>query len=1638
MTGKLLIQQHGDITFYVSSIATNNNNSTSGDKLYTSTLAFEAPPATCSITNLSATAQSCQADGNFDVVIDFDVSDAGTNNTFAIEGNGNNYGTFNYNDLPITIADLAGDNTTSYEFTVTDTNEVNCSSNTTLGILNCPVCSISNLSTTAQACQADGNFDVLINFTVTNPGTNNTFTLTGNGNNYGTFNYNALPLTLQDLAGDNTTNYEFVVTDSNDSNCTANTTLGLVDCPVCTISNLVATPQSCETDGTFDVSIDFDVANAGGMFFSVSGNGNTYGVFNYNSLPITLNSLTGDNVTDYEFVVTDNTVAACTASTNVGVIDCPVCSISNLSVNPTMCEMDGTFDVTIDFDVVNAGNTFFSITGNGNSYGAFNYNALPITLTDLMGDNTTDYEFVVTDNTINTCTASSNLGVVDCPVCSISNLSATQGFCDLDGTFDVTIDFDVVNSGSSGFTIGGNGTDYGTFQYADLPVTLANLVGDNSTAYEFVVTDVDLSDCTANTTLGVVDCPVCSINDLSVTQSSDCQEDGTFSVTIDFNVVNSISAFFNIGGNGTNYGDFEYSDLPITIGGLIGDNTTAYEFVVTDTELASCSAATGLGVVNCPVCGINDLSVTQGDCQADGTFSVMIDFNVVNPSSASFTVGGNGTDYGTFQYADLPITIGGLVGDNTTAYEFVVTDAELGSCSAAMDLGVMNCPVCNISDLTVDLSDCNDNGTYSLTINFNHANTLNVGFDVFSEGTSIGFFSYNDLPVTIESFQNGEGAMQSITVSDNDNATCSATVEFEGLDCPVVACAISNVIAEAHECDEDGNFLVDIDFDVVDGGSGFTIVGNGSSYGTFEYGQEFYTIGPLEGDGMTEYEFIVTDLDDENCSAFTGLDAIDCFVPACSITDLSVMILDCDSDGNFSVEIDFNFADVGDDGFRIAGNGNNYGSFNYGDLPIVIGGLAGDGMTEYEFVVVDIQNEDCSAVTGIGEVTCEGTPCGFDEVSVQVGECNEDGTYPVVLNFVPVTPTNTSFDLFTGETFLGFFAYADLPITIESFPTDGGEFDSITISDNDNAECSVTYDFEAQNCEVLECAIGELGVESLGCDEEGNFSVSIGFNFENVGNDGFKVRGNGNDYGDFSYDDLPITIGGLAGDGVTPYEFVVIDNAMDGCSSVVEFGTLACDVANCMITNVIAEAHPCNQDGQFFVDIAFDVESPDSQSFTIRENGTEYGTFAYGAPFYTVGPIDGDGTTIYEFIVTDAENADCSDFTGLDPIDCTSEPCSISNITTEIGECSDEGTFDLTVDFDHENEESPIFILSLNGVPIGEFAYEDLPVTVEEVDANVVEIYDIDVMDPASEDCGTNVQINSPDCPVLTCTADAGEMPSETVLVCHDDTAPIAAEGTVLENDDVLVYILHTSPNETLGDIIEIFFSPQVNNTNLSGNTNTEYYFSAVAGPEGDTDDNFPDLNSECTKIAAGTPVVFLQPIEISTTEDCDPETEITTVTIAINGGLPAYFHSAIYEINGSFVGEVAYNETFSLGGVQIDDVYTIIATDSNDCTASLTSEPVDCVIDNIANQTPISFSLEELSPNPVSDWLHLEIEAATPHDLTMRIYDTAGRVLLEGMESLKVGGNDFDWNVSAYPTGIYLLYLQNSEGVVVERFSLR
>ena len=368
--------------------------------------------------------------------------------------------------------------------------------------------------------------------------------------------------------------------------------------------------------------------------------------------------------------------------------------------------------------------------------------------------------------------------------CIIENVTVSAHSCD-GGSFSVNINFDAL-AGTDSVTIAGNGNNYGTFSATNLPITLGPFLADNSTIYEFVVSDYQ-NVCSDFGVVGPVDCSAsnCNISDL-IAEAHPCNAGGEFLVDINFNHQNMPSDSFRVVGNGTNYGTFAYSDLWITIGPIVGDGSMAFEFIIIDQNNPSCLEETGLDPIDCnDDCEITDLIVEAHPCNPEGTFYVDLDFNHQNMPSDSFHLVGNGTNYGTFAYADLWLTFGPILGDGNTVFEFIVIDSENSDCTAETGLDPIDCggSDCEIWDVAVSDIDCNSDGTYNLNLNFNYANVNNEFFDVFANGVFFGFYAFADLPLTIENFPMSGNDNDVITICQNDLPTCCETLEFESPNC---------------------------------------------------------------------------------------------------------------------------------------------------------------------------------------------------------------------------------------------------------------------------------------------------------------------------------------------------------------------------------------------------------------------------------------------------------------------------------------------------------------------------------------------------------------------------------------------------------------------------------------------------------------------------------------------------------------------------------------------------------------------------------------------------------------------------------------------------------------------------------------
>ncbi|MCC6816554.1 MAG: hypothetical protein IT267_09095, partial [Saprospiraceae bacterium] len=449
-------------------------------------------------------------------------------------------------------------------------------------------CKLDDLKMEKTNCSADQTFYAIINFK--HDGTSDCFTLEGNGSQYGQFLYSDLPIKIGPLKGNCETNYEFLIKDCHNENCVLEGSLGKVCCEKgseCKLYEPIISKSPCDAKGEFLIKVKFQYQNISDSFNVFDHTKKYLGRFSYVKLPVLLGPFSGDCHTNYRFIIRDYKNERCALELEIGTVCCTPnqdCKLEGLKIEKTSCTPEKEFYTIINFQYKNTSECF-TLSGNGHQYGSFNYSQLPLKIGPLKANCETNYEFVVRDCKNERCSIEGNLGKVCCETgsgdCQLSGLKMVKTACNVEKEFFTYINF-VYRNNSECFTIKGNGHDYGTFKYSQLPLKIGPLKGNCETEYEFAIRDCKNEHCALEGNLGKVCCEGtgsgrdCNISGLNVTRS-ECSEEGLFYVKLNFNYKNT-SECFVVKQNDHILGKFEYNKLPIELGPFKGDCTTEYYF----------------------------------------------------------------------------------------------------------------------------------------------------------------------------------------------------------------------------------------------------------------------------------------------------------------------------------------------------------------------------------------------------------------------------------------------------------------------------------------------------------------------------------------------------------------------------------------------------------------------------------------------------------------------------------------------------------------------------------------------------------------------------------------------------------------------------------------------------------------------------------------------------------------------------------------------------------------------------------------------------------------------------------------------------------------------------------------------------
>ncbi len=194
-----------------------------------------------------------------------------------------------------------------------------------------------------------------------------------------------------------------------------------------------------------------------------------------------------------------------------------------------------------------------------------------------------------------------------------------------------------------------------------------------------------------------------------------------------------------------------------------------------------------------------------------------------------------------------------------------------------------------------------------------------------------------------------------------------------------------------------------------------------------------------------------------------------------------------------------------------------------------------------------------------------------------------------------------------------------------------------------------------------------------------------------------------------------------------------------------------------------------------------------------------------------------------------------------------------------------------------------------------------------------------------SDSCSQLLTIDGTHSCLIPCLSNAGSMSSSLLEACEgEEVLAVANTDTVLDEDDVATYILHTSPTAEPGEIIAQSSTATFTFDEQLMDYGVVYYISRVVGNE--INGNV-DLSDNCLSVAPGQAVVFYMLPEVSLGEAIN---YLSGVEVELNW----QSNSDIQEVEWLIDSEVVSTDEKYVLIPQGEMSVSVVVTDEHGCTA--------------------------------------------------------------------------------------------------------
>jgi hypothetical protein len=594
---------------------------------------------------------------------------------------------------------------------------------------------------------------------------------------------------------------------------------------------------------------------------------------------------------------------------------------------------------------------------------------------------------------------------------------------------------------------------------------------------------------------------------------------------LDFKYENTDSEYFTVKGNGQEYGTFAYADLPVEIGPFEPHCDVLYEFVINDKANPDCKNYIENVIICCPiVCEHPIFEILDIECTSDRIFMKLELLNNQSFTALNIFINNSPIDSFEIDYPYVYLSHGNvfssIVNTITICTPFITSE----ECCHSETFTLEDCnpnEECRIGDIEFSYPECNGSGLVMITLDFKFEHPASDHFAVKGNGNEYGIFSYADLPIEIGPFESNCDKEYEFVVYDLVDPNCYNYIDGINICCPDICIEPVFEIVDI-ECG-DAQFRMKLELINPLLSDEIMIMINNTIVDEYEIDWPYiYLTHPLLFISLENNISICVAPSSGQLCCYTQSFTLDDCIPNCEIGEIKVEESNCNGTEIPHVIINFEYANVGQEGFTLKGNGVNYGSFFYQDLPIRIP-VEYDCTQFYEFVVIDNQYDYCSNYIEYGPLCCDDN-CSFVAEDIRV-RCENGIITEVAFFLFEATDPIKSYEVFVNGELIGiieennnqFFEFAT------QIPINPNEDYVLTICDE---TCCKDFKMDIGDCAPEECDINTISTTEMSCTDNG---LQFVLNFEHSGTSGetFNVYSIFGFHSSHSYDDLPVKIEGF-------------------------------------------------------------------------------------------------------------------------------------------------------------------------------------------------------------------------------------------------------------------------------------------------------------------------------------------------------------------------------------------------------------------------------------------------------------------------------------------------------------------------------